>query len=267
MTNIYTLDKIRTAAKKKYAPVTITLSDETEVELRGLIRLGEKEREKVKSNLEVMELLDKGEGLDDMSDSDKELVADGLNEILKQLAPGLDGRRLVSEIDSDLPTLMEVIGTWIEESQLGGSLALADLLDKYGEVLIPDLKHYYGMDLRDLFSEEHPLEPRWVLAHIIYLPTESAYVAERRGGQQFRGWNPSWYALVATVNGIRALNHMYILSHIGKNSSKPKAPEPYPIPEVDRSKTEAPKANSFAGIAASMMAASRRKKAERRSDG
>lgn len=148
----------------------------------------------------------------------------------------------------------------------GGSLALADLIDKYGEFLVPDLKRFYGIDLRDLFSEEDPIEPRWLLPHILYLPSDSAYIAERRGGQQFRGWNPSWYAQVASVNAQRALNHMYILSHIGKNAPKPKAPEPYPIPEIHK-KNEAPKPNSFAGIAASMMAASRRKKAERSTDG
>lgn len=119
MTNMYTLDSIRNAAKKKYAPVTVGLGDGTEVELRGTIRLGQRERDKVKENLEVMELLDKGEGVDDISASDKELVVDGLNEIIKILAPGIDGRRLVSEIDGDLPTLIEVVNTWMKESQLG----------------------------------------------------------------------------------------------------------------------------------------------------
>lgn len=119
MTNTYTMDKLRTSAKKKYAPVTIDLEDGTSIVLRGAIRLGEKEREKLKENLEVMELLDSGEGLDDMSDSDKEIVTDGLNEIIKTLAPGLDGRRLVSEIANDLPTLFEVVSTWLTESQLG----------------------------------------------------------------------------------------------------------------------------------------------------
>lgn len=120
--------------------------------------------------------------------------------------------------------------------------------------------HYYGVDLRDLFREEDPLEPRWVLALILGLPMESAYIAERRGGQQFRGWGPATYAAAQTVTTLRGIQHLYILSHIDKKAKKPKPPVPFPTPESTNSKQESKPRNAFAATANAMIAASRRKK-------
>lgn len=144
----------------------------------------------------------------------------------------------------------------------GGSSALAGLIDKYGEVLVPDLLHYYGVDLRDIFDEDHPLSARYILALVKYLPLESAFVAERRGGQQFRGWGPLMYAVVAAVNALRAIQHMYLLAHLAKNSPKPKAPEPYPIPDTYKQRKSRNKPGTFAHIAATKLAALRRRKAQ-----
>ncbi|AHB31886.1 tail assembly chaperone [Mycobacterium phage Jovo] len=119
----FTLDNFRAAAKCKYAPVTVGLSDGTEVELRGLIRLSEKDREKVIDNFTLMGEMKSTDGIDDMSDSDKQLLADAMNEILLVLAPGLDGRRLVSEIGDDVLVLGEVIDTWMTESRLGEAVS------------------------------------------------------------------------------------------------------------------------------------------------
>ena len=138
----------------------------------------------------------------------------------------------------------------------GGSAYLGELIDQYGDVLIPDLRHEYGLDLRDLFNPEAKLSPRYVLAHIKHLPMDSAFVAERRGGQQFRGWDESRYIAVANVNAIRTLQHLYVLAHSKKNA-KPKPPEPYPIPD---SKTKKDKPGSFAAIARRHLAAARRRK-------
>ncbi|AEK32673.1 tail assembly chaperone [Mycobacterium phage LittleCherry] len=259
----FTLDNFRNAAMRKYAPVTVGLSDGTEVELRGLIRLSEKDREKVVDNFTLMGEMKSTDGIDDMSDSDKQLLADAMNEILLVLAPGLDGRRLVSEIGDNVLVLGEVIDTWMTESRLGGSRVLAELLDKYGEALVADFLREYNVDLRDLFDDENPLDPQYVLWLVLGLSVDSAYSAERRGGPQFRGWTPSTFAQVATANGIRGLQYSYILTHIDKKAKRPNPPEPYPIPtrETDRSKPVTPKPGSFAGIAASMMAAARRQKA------
>lgn len=140
----------------------------------------------------------------------------------------------------------------------GGSIALAELIDEFGEVLIPDLKHYYQLDLRDLFDPEDPLSPRWVLLHVKNLPLGSSFMAERRGGQEFRGWDESRYINVAFVNGLRTLQHIYIDAH---TKGKVKPPEPYPIPDRRKKKSQAETPGSFANIAKRQIEAKKRRKA------
>ncbi|SHS97920.1 Uncharacterised protein [Mycobacteroides abscessus subsp. abscessus] len=117
------------------------------------------------------------------------------------------------------------------------------------------------MDLLDLFRENSTLTPEYLLALITYLPVESAFQAEKRGGQQFRGWNPQMYAIVAAVNALRSLQHMYVLTHLGKKASKPKPPEPFPIPQKKKEEQTSYRPGSFGAMVGSMMAASRRRKA------
>ena len=138
----------------------------------------------------------------------------------------------------------------------GGSRFLAELIDQFGEVLVADLKSEYQVDLRDIFVEGSGLSPRLALTYIRYLPMGSAFVAERRGGQQFRGWDESRYISVASVNGLRSLLHVYISAH---TKGKTKPPEPYPIPDRKK-KNQADKPGSFAAIAKSKLDASKRRK-------
>lgn len=109
-----------------------------------------------------------------------------------------------------------------------------------------------------MFSDADPLSPRFVLSLILHLPTDGAFFASKRGGQQFRGWDVDRYALVALVNAARAGNHIQLMVNRDPKKPKPKAPEPFPVPG-DESKP-AHKPGSFAAIAASMMAAQRRKR-------
>lgn len=143
----------------------------------------------------------------------------------------------------------------------GGSLYLAEQLDLYGGAIVADFAHRYPqVDLRDLFSEENPLHPTWVLNLLIHMPpSDSAYIAELQGGQQFRGWDTSRLALAATVNAIRELQHVYIVSHIDpKKSAKPKPPTPFPTPYDDGRKPK--KSNLFASTAGRMLHQARRRK-------
>lgn len=112
-----------------------------------------------------------------------------------------------------------------------------------------------------MFRENSTLTTQYVLALIAYLPPESAFEAEKRGGQQFRGWNAQMYAIVAAVNALRSLQHMYVLTHLNKKASKPKPPEPFPIPQKKKEEQTSFKPGSFGGMVSSMMAASRRRKA------
>lgn len=122
------------------------------------------------------------------------------------------------------------------------------MIDESGEQLAADLLEVYGVDIRDIFVPGSRLTPLWLMVLIRGLPESCRYVAEQRGGPQFRGWDMSRYAAVATVNAVRALNHTYVAAH---SKSKPKAPEPFPVPD---STVRRRKSNTFALLAAKKMA-------------
>ena len=134
----------------------------------------------------------------------------------------------------------------------GGSRGLAELVDEFVEHLCADLLEVYGVDLRDLFHPTRPLTPLFLLALIRGLPDDCRFNAQRRGGQEFRGWDASRYAAVATVNAVRALQYTYVAAH---SKSRPKPPEPFPIPDAP-ARERGP--GSFAFIAAQKLAAARK---------
>ncbi len=105
----------------------------------------------------------------------------------------------------------------------------------------------------------NPLSPRYLLSLILHLPTDGAFYAARQGGQEFRGWDTDRYALVSLVNAQRAGNHIQLMINRDPKKSKPKPPEPFPIPG-DHTKKRTLKPGSFAAVAASMLEAQRRKK-------
>lgn len=143
----------------------------------------------------------------------------------------------------------------------GGSAALASLIDEHGEVLVPDLLLHYGVDLRGLFDPVSPLSPRYVLCLIMHLPLGSAFVAARRGGQEFRDWDMSRYVLVDVANSLRSLQYLYLASHIDRRKAPtPKPPEPFPTPEEQRTQKSVVKAGSFAHMVATSKAIAERKR-------
>jgi len=150
------------------------------------------------------------------------------------------------------------------EHRSGGSLELARLIDEAGEDLIPDLKHYYGIDLRDLFSEERPLSPRWVLMHVLHLPMESAFVAQQRGGDSFRGWGPDRY-MQARLIDLQAINNwMFLSANRDPEGREPEFPDPYPLPDdIERKKKKRPeeKPGSFGFMAKTLLAKAKKRKA------
>jgi hypothetical protein len=113
---------------------------------------------------------------------------------------------------------------------------------------------FYQVDLRDVFHPSRPLTPLWLLVLIRGLPDDCRFNAERRGGQEFRGWDASRWAAVATVNAVRALQYTYVSAH---SKSRPKPPEPFPVPGGG-SRSNGP--GSFAFIAAQQLAAARKAK-------
>ena len=127
--------------------------------------------------------------------------------------------------------------------------------------MIPDLLSHYGVDIRDLFHPEKPLSPKYVLSLIMYLPMGSAFVAARRGGQEFRDWDLGRYALVDVANSLRSFQHLYLLAHIDRRrGSAPKPPKPFPTPEEKRTEKAVQKPGSFAHMVATAKALAQRKK-------
>lgn len=147
----------------------------------------------------------------------------------------------------------------------GGSAALAGLIEEYGEALVPDLLHHYGVDLRDLFLPEKPLSPKYVLSLVMYLPLGSAFMAARRGGQEYRDWDVGRYALVDVANSLRSFQHLYLAAHIDRRKTAlPKPPDPFPTPEEKRTQKATHKPGSFAHmVATAKVNAERRRKAGR----
>jgi hypothetical protein len=144
------------------------------------------------------------------------------------------------------------------EDPVGGSRGLAQLIDEYGEHLAADLLEFYDVDIREMFLPDSRLTPLYLLVLIRGLPESSRFVAERRGGPEFRGWDASRYAAVATVNAVRALQYTYVAAH---SKNKPKAPEPFPVPDKRvRKRDKGP--GSFAFIAAQTMAAARKNRGD-----
>lgn len=137
----------------------------------------------------------------------------------------------------------------------GGSVGLAQLIDKYGEQLAADLLEIYQVDIRDIFHPTKPLTPLYLLVLIKGLPEGSRFIAERVGGPEFRGWDASRYAAVANVNAVRALQYVYIAAH---SKSKPTPPEPFPYPGMDTGGR-----GEFAAAVQQQVAAARKRKAAR----
>lgn len=145
---------------------------------------------------------------------------------------------------------------------IGGSLELARLIDEYGEFIVPDLKRYYGMDLRDLFLEEPAWTPRFVLAHINSLDFDSATMAEVRGGVQFRGWDETRYLLASISNAIRLQSYILLLANRDPKKRKPNPPTPWELPKSNKApkKKQEHKPGSFAAIALGKLAAVKKRK-------
>lgn len=113
-----------------------------------------------------------------------------------------------------------------------------------------------------MVSEFPPRSPRYVLAHIKWLPLGSAFIAETRGGPQFRGWDQAMYARVAQVDAANSANWMFVVANKDPKKQAPKPPARYPIPDstVRTKKPDSP--GSFGFIAKSMLADAKRKKAQ-----
>lgn len=139
---------------------------------------------------------------------------------------------------------------------VGGSAALARLIDQAGEAILADFQRYYGIDLRDVLRPEGTLSPRRALALIRWLPPESATYAVLRGGPEFYGWGPDRYMSAALIDAVKENTYAFVSAN---SKRKPKPPEPVERPDMKVRRKRG--ANSFRAMAAARIAAAKNRKA------
>ncbi|AWY06008.1 tail assembly chaperone [Rhodococcus phage Rasputin] len=247
MSNTYSLDQLRSDLDKEFAPVVIRVDGEDLV-LRNVLRCGETERNAVLDKLAEFE--DHGDSTEDAEAVKRSLEV--IREVLTIIVKDGKGQKLVDALDGDAALTMSVFSKWQAEAQVGGSLTLAKLIDEHGGALVADLRLFYGVDLRDAVAEIPLYTPRYILELIRFLPTDSAYVAEQRGGQKYRGWDVRTYLAAASVNATREVGFITAQVNSKKRLSEPPMVEtPDSEDREQRKRQEARKGPSaFAALAA-----------------
>ncbi|AGR46439.1 tail assembly chaperone [Mycobacterium phage Odin] len=275
MSNVFTLDALRAETKKKYEPVRIGISDDVIVEMKPLLKLGQKSREAV---VEVFKEFEDIPDIDEDDDESDELVDEYSLRVCEIIAKAFrliatKPKKLIAALDEEPEPRIRaelyaaVLNTWKRETQLGGSRVLAELIDKHGGAILCDLLQYFRVDLRDLFRDEDPLSPRFVLALVLCLPKDGAFYASRRGGQQYRGWDEDRYALADIYDAVQANTHMFLLANRDPKKPKPKAPKSYPRPDDLEPHKAAHKPGSFAAMVVAAKKAARERREREEADG
>ncbi|AFI24932.1 hypothetical protein [Mycobacterium phage SWU1] len=125
MTNVFTIDAFREEVKKKYAPVLIGLSDDVTVELKPLLKLGQKAREA------VVEVFKEFADIPDLEeDDDDELVDEYSLQVCDIIAKAFrliatKPKKLIAALDEEPDPRIRaelyaaVLNTWKRETQLG----------------------------------------------------------------------------------------------------------------------------------------------------
>ena len=109
----FTIDELRKAADKKYAPTVIEAGDET-YKLPTLLRLESDRRKQVIKLLEALETdldgEDTSKGLEETLDTFRKLIA--------EVEENGKGQELVELIDDDV-VLIDVVNAWLDGIQAG----------------------------------------------------------------------------------------------------------------------------------------------------
>jgi len=108
------------------------------------------------------------------------------------------------------------------EDPAGGSIALAKLLDEFGEAILADLQSYYGLNLVREMGQG--LSPAQIIVLIRQLPLESRSVALRRGGEDFVGWGIDRYMFAQLIDAVQMTTHA-----VAQSNSKRKIKAPKPV--------------------------------------
>ena len=119
-----------------------------------------------------------------------------------------------------------------------------------------DLLREYGVDLRELLSEEPTTTPTLVLALIEELPFSSRTSALLRDSPDSAGWDTSDYLTAALIDSVRDGT----FANMQMNSKKKLQPfERVPIPGVEK-KPEKKPVNNFVRMAQMALAEAQKQK-------
>ena len=97
---------------------------------------------------------------------------------------------------------------------------------------------------------------------MLWLPIESAFSAELRGGQAFRGWGPERYMGARLIDLAAIQNWMFLSANRDPESKPPTPPEMYPTPDgIKPKKANTDKPGSFGHMAKTLLAKAKKRKA------
>jgi hypothetical protein len=122
MSNVFTLDSLREATIRKFEPTKVGLKDGSVVELKSLLRLGNKTREAVIASITDMQAVT-GEGEDgEMSPEESDLLVESISKVFNLIASS--PAKLLKELDDPDPLIKvslmsDVLNRWIGGTQLG----------------------------------------------------------------------------------------------------------------------------------------------------
>lgn len=123
MSNVFDLDAFREAAVRRYSPTLVKVGDGAPIELKSLLKLGEKDREKVLAVFdEIGELAVDGNASDEEVAEYAEKVCEASAQIFRLITRS--HKRLLSKLDHEDPAIKahlhtQVLTQWTDNSQLG----------------------------------------------------------------------------------------------------------------------------------------------------
>jgi hypothetical protein len=118
MSNVFTLDSMRSEIEREFAPCQIELAEGKTVTLRNLLRVPKTNRELIYALLDELSEIQK-------ADDDKGLVSTEKSaQIALQIFPLVAdseklGRQLVESIEDDLALTLRVFSRWMDGTQVG----------------------------------------------------------------------------------------------------------------------------------------------------
>lgn len=115
MSNVYSLDTLRSDLDKQFAPLQLTLGDETYT-LRSLMRIKDSDRNAALKSLAALD--NKSEDEADSPESIGKLT-NAIYDVIRAVTKDGKGQKIVDYIDEDLSLAMKIIELWTEATQPG----------------------------------------------------------------------------------------------------------------------------------------------------